>query len=109
MIRDVIILSTNLNKDYFDIAFLDKNIKYRNDYLILGLYYMVYDSFSIKKGHKFAALSFDVNRLQKLYKNLQILKWKLKSSKNSKGNYYFVTWQNNWQLELKRKNSIKSD
>lgn len=90
------------HKEYLDIAFIDKNIKYRNDYLTLGLYYMVYDAFSIEKGHKFAALNFDIDKLQKLYKNLQILKWKLKSSKRKNGKYYFVSWQNNWQLELQR-------
>lgn len=100
-------------KEYLDIAFLDENIKNRNDYLILGIYHMIYDSFSLKKGHKFTAFNFNENNLQKLYKNLHILKWKLKSSKRKNGNYFFVTWQNNWQLDLMKKsqkdlNIIKS-
>lgn len=91
-------------KEYLDLAFLDENIKNRNDYLILGMYHMVYESFSLKKGHKFTAFNYDKNRLQKLYKNLHILKWKIKSAKRKNGDYLFVTWQNNWQLELMKKN-----
>lgn len=90
-------------KDYLDIAFMDANIKNRNDYLVLGIYQMIYESFSIQKGYKFTAFNFDAKSLKKLYKNLFILRWKLKSSKRKNGEYYFVTWQNNWQLELMKK------
>jgi len=90
-------------KDYLQIAFSKDTIALRNDYLILGLYYLVYDSYKISEGHKLIALEYDKEKLIKLHKNLQILKWKLKVDKDIFGNYLFLTWQNNWQIELSKK------
>ncbi|WP_072682555.1 hypothetical protein [Arcobacter sp. LA11] len=90
-------------KDYLQIAFSKDNIVSRNDYLILGLYYLIYDSYELDKGHRVIALEYDKEKLGKLHKNLQILKWKLKVDKDVFGNYLFLTWQNNWQIELAKK------
>ncbi|MCP4970392.1 MAG: hypothetical protein GY932_07355 [Arcobacter sp.] len=84
-------------KDYLQIAFSKDYIPCRNDYLILGLYYLVYDLYDIEDSHKVIALEYDKNKLHKLYKNLQVIKWKIKVNRDFKGNYLFKTWQNNWQ------------
>ncbi len=90
-------------KDYLQIAFSKDNIHSRNDYLVLGLYYLMHDSYNISDGHKIMAFAYDKDRLDKLHKNLQILKWKIKVDKDAYGNYLFLTWQNNWQIELSKK------
>ncbi len=90
-------------KDYLQIAFSKNNIESRNDYLVLGLYYLIHDSYDISNGHKIIALEYDKNMLDRLHKNLQILKWKIKVDKDVYGNYLFLTWQNNWQVELSKK------
>ncbi|AXH14264.1 hypothetical protein [Malaciobacter mytili] len=91
-------------KQYLDMAFSSKNVYFRNDYLILGMYYMIYDSYSLKEFHKFTALNYNKEKLQNLYKNLHILRWRIKTAKNSDGKYLFLTWQNNWQVEFINKN-----
>lgn len=90
-------------KQYLDLAFNKRGIKYRNDYLILGLYYMIYDAYSLDEVHKFTALNYDNDKLTKLYKNLYILRWKIRTAKDINGNYLFLTWQNNWQIEYLNK------
>ena len=90
-------------KDYLQIAFSKDDIENRNDYLVLGLYYLVHSSYEIETGHKIVALEYDKNKLDKLYKNLQIIKWKIKVDRDVKGNYLFLTWQNNWQIELEKR------
>ncbi len=94
-------------KDYLQIAFSKDEIISRNDYLILGLYYLIHDSYEINKGHRVIALAYDKEKLLKLHKNLQILKWKIKVDRDIKGNYLFLTWQNNWQIELEKR--LKKD
>lgn len=90
-------------KDYLQLAFSKDSLENRNDYLILGLYYLIYDAYDIEEGHQITALSYNTEKLTKLHKNLQIIKWKLKYSKDINGNYLFLTWQNNWQVELEKK------
>ena len=90
-------------KEYLQLAFSKDDIFLRNDYLILGLYYLVYSSYELKDGHKITALQYNREKLNRLYKNLQIIKWKIKTNKDQKGNYLFLTWQNNWQIELEKK------
>lgn len=90
-------------KDYLQLAFSKDDIYIRNDYLILGLYYLVHSSYEIESGHKIIALEYDREKLHKLYKNLQIIKWKIKVDRDIKGNYLFLTWQNNWQIELEKR------
>lgn len=90
-------------KDYLQLAFTKDNIDNRNDYLILGLYYLMFDAYDIDEGHQITALSYNTEKLEKLHKNLQIIKWKLKYAKDINLNYLFLTWQNNWQIELEKK------
>jgi len=96
---------TKLNsyKEYLQIAFSKFEIQNRNDYLILGLYKEVYDAYDIKNGHQVTALTYDKEKLQNLYQNLQILKWKLNHARDAKDEYLFLTWQNNWQIELEKR------
>lgn len=93
----------NSYKSYLQVAFSKDDIQNRNDYLILGLYKHIYDAYDIESSYKLTAFSYDNEKLQRLYKNLQILSWKLKTEKDLSGNYMFLTWQNNWQVELERK------
>lgn len=95
--------------EYLNYAFLDDTTN-RNDYLIIGLYKMFYEVYNMKKLHKITALEYDVIKFQKAYKNLQILQWKIKTKKDKHGNFLFLTWQNNWQVEyLKKLNNIKNN
>lgn len=90
-------------KDYLQLAFSKDTIKNRNDFLVLGLYYSLYDAYDIEDGHKIIALAYEKEKLHKLHKNLQILKWKLKVDKDLNNDYLFLTWQNNWQIELEKR------
>lgn len=90
-------------KDYLQIAFSKDDIFPRNDYLVLGLYYLIHTSYEMDEGHRITALEYDKEKLNKLYKNLQIIKWKIKVDKDLKENYLFLTWQNNWQVQLEKK------
>lgn len=95
-------------QDYLNYAF-DKNtaVKYRNDYLAIGIYKMFYEAYNMNSKYKLTALSYDVKKLQKAYKNLQILQWKIKTNKDFNNRYLFLTWQNNWQIELEKQLSSK--
>jgi len=91
-------------EDYINYAF-DKNtvINNRSDYLMMGLYKMFYTAYNMDSKYKITALSYDSKKLQKAYKNLQIIQWKIKFDKDTKGEYLFLTWQKNWQIELEKK------
>ncbi|MEA3553511.1 MAG: hypothetical protein U9R39_03790 [Campylobacterota bacterium] len=87
--------------DYFNYAFdTSKNIKNRNDYLIVGMYKLVHNIYLMNKNHKFTSYEYDLKKLQKGHKNLQILRWKINNTKDKNGKYLFYTWQQNWQIEL---------
>ncbi|MDC0932910.1 hypothetical protein OAR97_03600 [Arcobacteraceae bacterium] len=89
--------------DYLNLAFnKSSSIKNRNDYLAVGLYKMFYDAYKMDVKYKMTALSYDLEVLQKAYKNLQILQWKIKFDKDIEEQYLFLTWQNNWQIELEQ-------
>ena len=90
-------------KGYLQIAFSKDDIPNRNDFLILGLYKLIYDSYDIKNSYKLTAFSYDKEKLQRLYNNLQIISWKIKVDKDLNDNYLYLTWQNNWQIELAEK------
>lgn len=90
-------------KEYLQIAFSKSEVENRNDYLVLGLYKLVYDAYDIGSGHQMTAFGYDENKLQRLYQNLQILKWKLKTARDLNNEYLFLTWQNNWQVELEKR------
>lgn len=89
--------------EYLHNAFLDENISNRNDFLIIGLYKLIYKAYSLDDKHKFTALEHNKSELVNLYEYLQVLRWKIRTQKDIKGNYLFNTWQNNWQLELLHK------
>lgn len=93
--------------EYLHYAFLEEKIINRNDFLILGLYKLIYKAYSLDDKHKFTALEHNEYELLKLYEYLQVLRWKIRTKKDMNGNYLFNTWQNNWQLELLNKD--KSD
>ena len=88
---------------YLHYAFLDEKIQNRNDFLIIGLYKLIYKAYSLGENHKFTALEHNKYELSKLYQYLQVLRWKIRTQKDINGNYLFNTWQNNWQLELLKK------
>lgn len=90
--------------DYFHVAF-DKNtdIPDRNDFLIIGLYKLIWDTYEIEKGHQITTLSYHQDEFKRLYYYLEVLKWKIKTAKDKNDNYLFFTWQNNWQAELQQK------
>ena len=90
--------------DYLNHAFnKEKSIKSRNDYLLIGLYKMFYNAYNMDLEYKMTAFNYNIEDLQKAYKNLQVLQWKIKFDKNVKDEYLFLTWQNNWQVELAQK------
>lgn len=89
--------------DYFHYAFLKDEIVNRNDFLIIGLYKLIFKAYSLDDKHKFTALEHNKYELLKLYKYLQVLRWKIRTQKDINENYLFNTWQNNWQLELLHK------
>ena len=90
--------------DYLTYAFNKEiPIENRNDYLIAGLYKMFYNAYKMDIKYKMTAFSYDIVDLQKAYKNLQVLQWKIKFDKNIQNKYLFLTWQNNWQIELEQK------
>lgn len=90
-------------KDYLQLAFSKDAVSNRNDFLVLGLYYQIYEAYDIKAGHKLTSFQYDSEKLENLYKNLQILKWKIKVNRDFNDNYLFLTWQNNWQIELEKR------
>lgn len=90
--------------DYLRIAFdKNSNVPDRNDFLILGLYKLIWESYKVKEGHQITTLSYDQKTFEKLYYYLEVIKWKIKTTKDINGNYLFLTWQNNWQVELQQK------
>ena len=96
---------TNKNnfKEYIKIAFSKDGIKRRGDYLLVGLYKMFYWSFEAKSLHKFSAIQYDGKKLQEAYEILQVVAWKIKVAKDKDGDFLYLTWQNNWQVELQKR------
>lgn len=90
--------------EYLYYAFSKEEINNRNDFLILGMYKLIYDAYNLKEEHQFSAVQYNSEKMQKLYKYLQIIRWKVRTQKDIKGKFLFVTWQNNWQLEFLNKN-----
>ncbi len=90
-------------QDFLNIAF-DKNpIVNRNDYLIMGIFKLLYDAFEMQSNHKFTGLSYDTKKMQNAYQLMKIIQWKIKNDKDNNNVYLFNTWQNNWQLELDKR------
>jgi len=89
--------------EYLHYAFLDEKIENRNDFLILGLYKLIYKAYGLDDNHKFTAFEHNKFELLKLHQYLQVLRWKIRTQKDNNGKYLFNTWQNNWQIELLQK------
>jgi len=90
-------------KDYLKLAFSTQNIANRNDYLILGLYKQIYQAYERNEGTKITAFEYDVKKLKTLYYTLSVVNWKTKNKRDKDGNYMYLTWQNNWQVELHKR------
>ena len=90
----------NTYDEYLHYAFSDEEIRNRNDFLIIGIYKLIYKAYGLEDNHKFTALQYNKEELSKLYKYLQVIKWKIRRQKDNNGKYLFNTWQNNWQIEL---------
>ena len=91
--------------DYLQYAFSNEVVQNRNDFLILGLYKLIFKAYGLEDSHKFTALQHNKFELAKLYKYLQVIRWKIRTQKDDNGKYLFNTWQNNWQLELLQKDA----
>lgn len=90
--------------NYIDSAFDKKpNIHNRNELLVVGIYKLMYQAYDRANGHNFTALSYDVTKLQEAYKALQVIFWRVKTYRDINNNYLFLTWQNNWQIELEKR------
>lgn len=86
--------------DYLRVAFNTSSVTERNDFLILGLHKLFYATYEIEQGHRITTLSYQQEAFKKLYYYLEVIKWKIRTTKDLYGNYLFITWQNNWQIEL---------
>lgn len=98
--------------EYLYYAFTQNDIENRNDFLIIGLYKLIYKAFGLENKHQFIASQYNQKYMQELYTYLQVIRWKVRTNKDFNGEYLFKTWQNNWQIELMNKktndlNSIK--
>ena len=85
---------------YLKMAFKE-NTKLKNDYLILGLYKQIWLAYKENETHQITTLSYDIEALKTLFYTLKVVKWKINTKKDKNGNFLFLTWQNNWQIELK--------
>lgn len=102
--QDRIKVTNLLEQDYtsyIDKAF-EKDVKRlnRNEYLILGIYKLIYDAYNRDEKNNFTALSYDKNKMEKANEALQVIFWRVKSYRHINGEYLFYTWQKNWQVEL---------
>lgn len=90
--------------NYIEAAF-DKraNIYNRNELLVAGVYKLIYQAYNRADGHNFTALNYDTAKLQEAYKALQVIFWRVKTYRDLNNNYLFLTWQNNWQIELEKR------
>lgn len=89
--------------DYLRIAISPKTIQNRNDYLTLGLYKQIYKAYEIEENLQISTLTYDIEKLKSLYYTLSVINWQIKSHKDENSNYLFLTWQNNWQIELEKR------
>lgn len=90
-------------KDYLNIAFDENYVKNRNDYLILGIYKMLYWAYTIDRTHTITTMQYDINKFQEANKMMQIIQYRVQTAKNKDGNYLFLTWQRQWQVEVLKK------
>ncbi len=101
-INDINLLKNKSYKQYLVKAFAD-DTKYRSDFLILGIYKMLFNAYNIKDGHHLTALGYDAQNFTDAFYTLKILRWKIRNAKDKNGKFIFATWQLNWQLEYNKK------
>ncbi|NOQ30892.1 MAG: hypothetical protein GQ570_07190 [Helicobacteraceae bacterium] len=100
--------SSNSYEEYLTIAFSKNYVKNRNDYLILGIYKMLYFTYDRDRGHTVTTMQYEIEKLQEANKLLQVIRYKINNAKDKNGNYLFITWQRKWQIDLlKNINSSK--
>ena len=87
-------------KDYLNIAFSKNEVKNRNEYLIAGIYKMFYWAYSIDRMHNITTMQYEVSRLQEANKMMQVIQFRIENEKDVKGNYLFLTWQRQWQIDV---------
>jgi hypothetical protein len=90
-------------KEYLNIAFTPKYVKNRNDYLIVGIYKLIYWAYTIERSHTLTAMQYDINKIQEANKMMQIIQYRIQTAKDENGNYLFITWQRPWQIEVLKK------
>ncbi len=95
--------------DYLNIAFEKEYVKDRNDYLILGIYKLLYLTYEIERKHKLTTMQYDLNKLQKANEVMQIVQYKIKTAKDTEGNFLYLTWQRKWQVDLLKKINKKDE
>jgi len=88
--------------DYLKVAISDKKVTNRNDYLLLGIYKQVNDAYNIKEKIQISTFSYEIDKLKNLYYTLNVINWQIKHKRDQNGSYLFLTWQNNWQIELEQ-------
>ena len=89
--------------EYLKVAFSPQKIKDRNDYLILGLYKQIYRAYEVEEEFQITTLTYEIEKLKELYYSLMVINWEIKTKKDKKGDFLFITWQNNWQIELDKR------
>ena len=94
---------TNSYKDYLNIAFDKKYVKDRNDYLILGIYKMFYWAYDMQRSHTLTTIQYETDKIQEANKMMQIIQYKIQTSRDTDGNYLFLTWQRAWQVDALKK------
>ena len=87
-------------KDYLNVAFSRDEVKNRNDYLIAGMYKMLYWAYEIDRIHSVTAMQYDAKKIQEANTMMQIIQYRVENEKDVRGNYLFITWQRQWQLEV---------
>lgn len=89
-------------KDYLNIAFNEATVKNRNDYLIAGIYKMLYWAYDVKRSHTVTTMQYDASKIQEANKMMQIIQYRIANEKDKQGRYLFITWQRAWQLDASR-------
>lgn len=90
-------------KEYLNIAFSKEDVENRNDYLILGIYKMLYNAYTFSRTHTITTVQHDTQKLQEANKMMQIIQYRIQKNKDKNGNYLFITWQRPWQIESLKK------
>lgn len=96
-------------KDYFNIAFSEEYVSNRNDYLIVGIYKLLYWAYTMDRAHTITTLQYDAKKLQEANRVMQIIQYRIQEATDHKGNYLFITWQRPWQVKVLKEISKKKN